>query len=207
MAVKDGLPATDFSRMNREYIRNVAEGNEVPDGLPATDFSRMNREYIKAVVEEAGGGDITVEALSVTENNTYTAPEGKAYSPVTVNVPPPASIVDYVRVTPAAEINNSNKLRLTLTPTNNYVVVALPVDPVAVPETGQYRALGFYDAKYVSVALSGAILRSDGTQGTDGGGIGYTPATGELVLGSTYTIIPAGKTFDIYLMEHGGIAT
>lgn len=29
---------------------------------------------------------ITIEALSVTENDTYTAPEGKAYSPVTVNV-------------------------------------------------------------------------------------------------------------------------
>lgn len=88
MAIKDGLPATDFSRMNREYIRNVAEGETVKDGLPATDFSRMNREYIKAVVEEAGGGGggITVEELTITENDTYTAPEGKAYSPVIVNV-------------------------------------------------------------------------------------------------------------------------
>lgn len=34
-----------------------------------------------------GGSDITVEALSVTENGTYTAQSGKAYSPVTVNVP------------------------------------------------------------------------------------------------------------------------
>lgn len=33
-----------------------------------------------------GGGDITVEALSVTQNGTYTAPTGTAYSPVTVNV-------------------------------------------------------------------------------------------------------------------------
>lgn len=56
MAVKEGLPATDFSKMNRDYIRNVAEGETVKDGLPATDFSRMNREYIKAVVEESGGG-------------------------------------------------------------------------------------------------------------------------------------------------------
>ena len=29
---------------------------EVKDGLPATDFSRMNREYIKAVAENAAGG-------------------------------------------------------------------------------------------------------------------------------------------------------
>lgn len=34
-----------------------------------------------------GGSGVTVEPLSVTENGTYTAPEGKAYSPVTVNVP------------------------------------------------------------------------------------------------------------------------
>lgn len=68
MAVKDGLPATDFSKINRDYIRNVAEGETVKDGLPATDFSRMNREYIKAVVEEAGGGgssDFSVATIRV----------------------------------------------------------------------------------------------------------------------------------------------
>lgn len=35
---------------------------------------------------EGGGSSITVEPLSVTANDTYTAPTGKAYSPVTVNV-------------------------------------------------------------------------------------------------------------------------
>lgn len=34
-----------------------------------------------------GGGDITVESLSVTANGTYSAPSGKAYSPVVANVP------------------------------------------------------------------------------------------------------------------------
>lgn len=33
-----------------------------------------------------GGGGVTVEPLTVTENGTYTAPSGKAYSPVTVGV-------------------------------------------------------------------------------------------------------------------------
>lgn len=89
MDVKDGLPATDFSRKDREWVKNVVEGTTVPDGLPATNLSRMNREWVKAVVDEAGGGsgDIEVEALSVTENGTYTADEGKAYSPVSVTVP------------------------------------------------------------------------------------------------------------------------
>lgn len=34
-----------------------------------------------------GGGDITVESKSISANGTYTAPAGKAYSPVTVSVP------------------------------------------------------------------------------------------------------------------------
>lgn len=34
-----------------------------------------------------GGSSVTVEPLTVTQNGTTTAPSGKAYSPVTVNVP------------------------------------------------------------------------------------------------------------------------
>ena len=42
---------------------------------------------IKLLGQHIGGGSsVTVEPLNVTENDTYTAPEGKAYSPVTVNV-------------------------------------------------------------------------------------------------------------------------
>ena len=36
--------------------------------------------------DDAPSGSITVESLSVTSNGTYTAPSGKAYSPVSVNV-------------------------------------------------------------------------------------------------------------------------
>ena len=37
--------------------------------------------------ESGGGSSVTIESLTATENKTYTAPEGKAYSPVTVDVP------------------------------------------------------------------------------------------------------------------------
>lgn len=40
--------------------------------------------YVRELME--GGGSVTVEQLNVTENGTYTAEEGKAYSPVVVNV-------------------------------------------------------------------------------------------------------------------------
>jgi hypothetical protein len=47
----------------------------------------MEGKTFAEVVEGGGSGDITVEALTAIENKVYTAPEGKAYSPVTVNVP------------------------------------------------------------------------------------------------------------------------
>ena len=39
-------------------------------------------------MNSGGGGDIDVESLSVTENGSYNAGEGKAYNPVIVNVQP-----------------------------------------------------------------------------------------------------------------------
>lgn len=42
---------------------------------------------ISGKIRKEGGGDVSVDALSVTENGTYTAEEGHAYSPVTVSVP------------------------------------------------------------------------------------------------------------------------
>ena len=38
-------------------------------------------------LNKGGGSDITVESLSVTKNGEYTAPAGKAYNPVSVDVP------------------------------------------------------------------------------------------------------------------------
>ena len=37
-------------------------------------------------LSSGGGGGVTIEELNVTDNGTYTAPTGKAYSPVKVNV-------------------------------------------------------------------------------------------------------------------------
>lgn len=42
--------------------------------------------YLLGKQAGGGGGGVTVEPLSVSENGTYTAPSGKAYSPVTVDV-------------------------------------------------------------------------------------------------------------------------
>ena len=43
-------------------------------------------------IDSISGGGVTVEPLSVTQNGTYTAPSGKAYSPVTVEYQHPSSL-------------------------------------------------------------------------------------------------------------------
>ena len=45
-------------------------------------------DFVSAIgdIQTGGGSSVTVEALSVTENGTYTAPTGKAYSPISVSV-------------------------------------------------------------------------------------------------------------------------
>lgn len=52
----------------------------------------------------AEAGDITVESKSFTENGTYTAPEGKAYSPVTVDVPNSYAAADEGKVVSNGEL-------------------------------------------------------------------------------------------------------
>ena len=55
--------------------------------LAGEDLETITREeYFLKKYRGGGGGDITVESLNVTENGTYTAPTGKAYTPVVVAV-------------------------------------------------------------------------------------------------------------------------
>ena len=73
---------------------DVAQGKtfHLPSGAPATGTATggAGSVYQDAdgylVLAEDGSTPVTVEALSVTANGTYTAPTGKAYSPVTVSV-------------------------------------------------------------------------------------------------------------------------
>lgn len=62
-------------------------------------ITRIER-YLQAILDNGGGGggDITVKQLNVSSNNTYTAPSGKAYSPVVVDVPNTYAVGDEGKV-------------------------------------------------------------------------------------------------------------
>ena len=72
--------------MNDETLTPITREEKILAGEDLTPVTR--REYFLKKYRHAGG-DVMVEGLSVTENGTYTAPEGKAYSPVEVAVPLP----------------------------------------------------------------------------------------------------------------------
>lgn len=75
---------TDLTPITRREHFYAGTESELPEPDPITREEWFIQKY-----RGGGGGDITVESLSVTENGTYTAPSGKAYSPVSVNVPLP----------------------------------------------------------------------------------------------------------------------
>lgn len=74
---------------------NVIEGYtfHAADGSTATgSLTHLTNAEIDEITGGSGGSSVTVEALSVTANGTYTAPSGTSYSPVTVNVPAPVTM-------------------------------------------------------------------------------------------------------------------
>lgn len=75
--VNSGL--LEFSEDQKVFVALDAETSEVKKAVT------IDGDGVETDIAGGGGGDVTVEALSVTENGTYSE-EGKAYSPVTVNV-------------------------------------------------------------------------------------------------------------------------
>lgn len=82
-----GVTGTLESSANLVPLSVTQNGAYVPTG----DVDGYSQVTVN--VSGGGGGDITIEPLSVTQNGTTTAPPGKAYSPVTVAVPEPSGTI------------------------------------------------------------------------------------------------------------------
>lgn len=69
----------------------ISDAVQMKEILKATGFDcpqgMENKTFEQATSGGGGGGSgITVEPITITQNGTTTAPSGKAYSPITVNV-------------------------------------------------------------------------------------------------------------------------
>ena len=101
------------------------------DGSNTVEVHAQNFSDCPFKKQGKGGEQITVESLTATENKTYTAPTGKAYSPVTVNVPNTYSASDEGKVVSSGTLVSQTSATKTQngiydTTTNNEIIVNVP---------------------------------------------------------------------------------
>lgn len=86
-----------------------------------------------------GGSSVDVESLSVTENGTYTAEEGKAYSPVNVNVP-----VGWTTDGIGQNLEPNGGIVYTATSIGQYAFAGKPITSFVAPNATTYTGLYWF---------------------------------------------------------------
>ena len=123
-------------KLSDTLVKAIDRSNPMMQNLQLA--SRFNK------LVEQGGGSVTVEALNVTENGVYTAPSGKAYSPVTVNVPSGAT--DLIFNVKCTSLSNDYLMTVTFPRSNKVTDIAIGGD---FPEHYSYNENG-----YVAVGMT-----------------------------------------------------
>lgn len=155
-----------------DYVVRDTQLTSVADAIRAkggtSDPLTFPDGFVDAVEAIPTGGGASVEPLSVTQNGTYTAPTGTAYSPVTVNVSGgPVSV-------PAKEVNfrdYDGTVVYSYTPAEFAALSAMPTNPDhssdEIPLTAQGWNWSFADAqayvaKYGRLEVGQMYATSDG---------------------------------------------
>lgn len=99
------MPDPELVIVYKDYMDDTADSIRAKLGTQR----RYGAAEFSEAIDQISGGGVIVEPLSVTVNDVYTAPAGKAYSPVTVNVPGggPTDII-YGTSAPTADIGQNN---------------------------------------------------------------------------------------------------
>lgn len=115
-------------------------------------------ESIDNLTEALGGSSVTVESLTATENKTYTAPEGKAYSPVTVNVPTGPVLGSLLMVENVSE----SEVEFTVTASDD-VDDGSPADIVCGLQTTDGQSMHIAAGLYLALDVEAVVQKVEGT--------------------------------------------
>ena len=114
-----------------------AKYNTGTNGMDITDVPQNLNSYIVL----GGGSGVTVEPLSVTSNGLYTAPMGKAYTPVDVNVPvTPSVTVESLSVTSNGTYTAPTGKAYSPVDVNVPATPSVTVESLSVTSNGNYTA-------------------------------------------------------------------
>lgn len=102
-------------KLSNTLVKAIDRSNPFMQNLQLA--SRFNK------LVEQGGGGIIAEPLAVTENGVYTAPTGKAYSSVTVNVPSGAT--DLIFNVQCTSLSNDYLTTVTFPRSNKVTDIAI----------------------------------------------------------------------------------
>lgn len=144
--------------------------------VPETPITRLEKYWAAILDKIQGGGSVTVEALNVTENDTYTAPTGKAYSPVTVAVPNPNSVVT-VTGTVAEPFGSIDPAELHTAITSNNATALMKIDATAI---GVSYTLHLFAQPADSAFLNFQAVGAMNAAGCSCADASYSKTTGEL---------------------------
>lgn len=138
--------------MSSEIIFDVIES--VEENIINTHindiFSYLRYPDGDIVLQAGEDGGIIAEPLAVTENGVYTAPSGKAYSPVTVNVPSGAT--DLIFNTKCTSLTNDYILAVTFPRDNKVTDIAIYNPDIANTEHYSYNENGYVVTEQTSEA-------------------------------------------------------
>lgn len=138
-------------KLSDTLVKAIDRSNPMMQNLQLA--SRFNK-----LIEEGGGG-IVAEPLVVTENGVYTAPSGKAYSPVTVNVPSATDLIFNVKCT---SLSNDYLLAITFPRSNKVTDIVISTNDGAPEQHHSYDENGYIAIGLVAEAGTKISVVYDG---------------------------------------------
>lgn len=187
----DGVTELEPETRKEAFIAKIYDSSQVvPEHIETREEWFLNKAA-------EGGGGVTIEALSVTENGTYSE-AGKAYSPVTVNVPLPTNANERKSVTSYPVTDSASyplpKCDVTVTDADKCEVI-VTTDNTITEDSGVYieRQSGGGNRELDAI-VGGSIVWNQLVKDTD---TSCTVQSGHkyvLKQGSTYTVVISDGT-------------